>query len=295
VQYRPNGPLRTLVFTAMLGQAIAAPAADLSWGIEGGALHDSNVSRTRPNLGVLTDSALRADAWAGASFALGDRDSIFASANLRGAQYRRFSGLDVASLGGTFAYRAKLGLGAFAPRASISAFAAEENYRNDARDGRRTRFTVEAGRRLDERWDLSGGFGYERFSASNIAPRAALFSRDVFSTRARNLFARAEYAWSSRWLVYLAAAARRGDVVSSSLFDPQVFEHSGAIAPDAAFGPGYIAYRIGGRTGSATLGASFETSPQSSLNFGLTREATTITGGFDYRSTQVNLYFVYAH
>ena len=277
----------------ILGAACRADAGDLFYGVEAGLFYDNNISRAQPGADVVGDSGLSADATLGATYPIGEHDTLSLSANLRAAQFQRFHGLDVAALGGTLSYRTKFGLGPYAPRAAVNGFLAAESYGNSVRNGRRSRLSLELGRRFSAQWDVSGGFAAERFDASKVQPALLQFSRDAFSLQGRSLFTRAEYAWSERWLGYLGVSARRGDVVSSSRLDPEILEYSSAVVADPAFGPDYVAYKLAGRTNDASLGASLALSPKTSLNMSLIREIITSQGGLEYRRTQFNALFMY--
>lgn len=287
--------IRGLAAVLMLGAACRVDAGDLFYGVEAGLFSDNNVSRAPPGADVLGDSGLNADATLGATYALGEHDTLSLSGNLRAAQFQRFHALDVVALGGTLSYQTKFGLGAYAPRVSVNGFLAAESYGNSVRNGRRSRLSLELGRRLSAQWNVSGGFAADRFDASEVTPALARISRDAFSIQGRSLFARAEYAWSERWLGYVGMSTRRGDVVSSTRRDPEIFEYSSAVVGDPAFGPDYVAYKLAGRTGGASLGASLALSRQASLNIGLTREITRSEGGLEYGSTQGNALFIYTY
>lgn len=295
MQFCLEASIRKLAVATMLCAACRADAGDLFYGAEAGVFRDNNVSRAPRDGGVVRDSGLSADANFGVAYPVNDRDTLSLSATLRAAQFQRFHGLDVTALGATLAYRTKFGLGPYAPRAAVIGSLAAESYGDSARNGQRSRLSLEFGRRLSEQWDLSGGFALDRFDASNARPASPPLSGDVFSIRGHSLFARAEYALSDRWLAYAGLSARRGDVVTSSHLDPEILEYASAVAADPAFGPGYFAYRIPGGTRGMSFGASLATSPHSSLNVGFTRETTSSQGGFDYRSTLVNASFVYSY
>jgi hypothetical protein len=279
----------------MFGAACRADAGDLFYGVEAGLFYDNNVSRAQTGADVVGDSGLSADATFGAAYPIGEHDTLSLSANLRAAQFQRFHGLDVAALGGTLSYRTKFGLGPYAPRAAVNVFLAAESYGNSVRNGQRSRLSLELGRRFSAQWDVSGGFAADRFDASKVQPALPQFSRDAFSIQGRSLFARAEYAWSERWLGYLGLSARRGDVISSNRPDSEILEYSSAVVADPAFGPDYVAYKLAGRTNEASLGASLALSPKTSLNMSLIREITSSQGGLDYRSTQFNALFIYTY
>lgn len=292
-------PLAALIWglatALMLGARCRADAGDLFYGMEAGLFHDNNVSRAPPGADVVGDSGLSADGTLGAAYTIDDHGTLSLSADLRGAQFQRYHGLDVAALGGTLSYSTKFGLGPYAPRASVNGFLAAESYGNSVRNGSRSRIAFELGRRMSAQWNVSGGFAADRFDASQVQPALPRLSRDAFSIQGRSLFARAEYAWSERWLGYLGVSARRGDVVSSSRRDAEAFEYASAIVADPAFGPDYVAYKLAGRTRGVRCGASLALSPHASLNLGLTREITRTDGEIEYRSTLANALFLYTY
>jgi len=279
---------------ACLGTGAAA-AADLFYGADAGWFWDDNVTRAQARPDILADSGLTAGGSLGLVLSARERDSFAVGAELRTRQYQRFHGLDMAGLGANVSYRMKFGLGAYAPRAAVSFAAGPERYGDSLRNGWRSRLALELGRRLNDRWDISGGYSVDRFDADNVLAPLPRFSRDVYSLQGRSLFARAEYTLSERWLALLHLNFRRGDVLSSSRPSLPVFLASSDIAPDAAFGAGYFAYKLAGRTASARLGASYALSPHSSLNLDLTREVTVSEGPLGYRSTLGNATFVYSY
>ena len=279
----------------MFGAACRADAGDLFYGAEAGLFHDNNISRAASGADVVRDSGLSANATLGEAYPLGEHDTLSLSVNFRGAQFQRFHALDVATLGGTLSYRTKFGLGPYAPRVVVNGFLAAESYGNSVRNGQRSRLSLELGRRLSAQWDVSGGVAADRFDASKVQPAPPQLSSDAFSIQGRSLFVRAEYAWSERWLGYLGVSVRRGDVVSSGRPDSEIFEYSSAVVADPAFGPGYFAYKLAGRTNAASFGVSLALTPRASLDIGLSREITSSQGGIDYRSTQSDALFTYSY
>src|SRR5262249_7452489 len=147
-------------------------------------------------------------------------------------------------------YSTKFGDGPYAPKAVASLFTGAESYGNGIRNGQRSRLALELSRRLGPQWNVSGGFAADRFDADNVQPPSPGFSRDAFSIQGHSLFARAEYAWSERWLGFLDLSTRSGDVVSSSRPGQPIFRVSSAIVADPVFGAGYFAYKLFGRTNS---------------------------------------------
>jgi hypothetical protein len=280
---------------SMLAIATPAAAGDLFYGGQVGAFYDNNVSRAQAAPDIVTDAGLVANASLGLAFPVHEYDTLSLSADARAQQYQRFHGLDVGGLGFTLSYHTKFGLGAYAPRARASLFTAGEAYGDAIRNGQRSLFTLEAGKRLTSQLDISGGFSADRFDAANVLPPLPRFSRDAFSLQGHSLFAHAEYAVNDRWLALLHLNFRRGDVLSSSRPNLPVFLASSAIVADPAFDNGYFAYKLAGRTASGRLGTSFALSPHSSFNLGFTREVTRSEGPLGYRSSLGDASFVYSY
>jgi hypothetical protein len=267
---------------------------------EGGAFHDSNLSRAISADDIVGDTALNLAASGGYLFAPGDRDALALTGDLHAASFTRFHGMNSIALGGTASWTRKFGLGAFAPWARISASLDGERYGEDVRNGRRTNVALRAGERVSERLELSGGGSFERYRADNATPIPALaslgISGDAFTLIGRSLFARADYAFSDRWTAFAGVTARLGDVTASTRIGPQIFAYSNAIAPDPAFGSDYFAYRLSGTTTWDFLaGASLALGDSASANLAVARSLTYASGGIEYQSTRINASVIYSY
>ena len=256
---------------------------------EGALSHDNNLSRALSASDIVSDTALNLAASGGFQFALGERDAVALTGDLRTSQFGRFHGMNSVALGGTASWSRKLGLGPFVPRIKVSASFAGEQYGESIRNGLRSNVTLRLGQRLSERLELSGGGSFERYRADEVVDVVPGVSGDAFSLEGRNLFARADYALNDRWVGFVGVAARRGDVTASTRRDPGIFEYSNAVTRDPAFGPDYIAYRLSGTTTwDFVAGASLAISDYSSVNLAVTRVLTYASGGVEYQSTRIN-------
>ena len=270
-----------------------AAAADWVFDLDAGTIYDSNLSRGYEPAGILSDSALTVALSAGQFIAIDDRNSLTLTANLRAASFQRYHGLGSGALGATVAYRRKFGLGMYAPSIRVAATAARESYRQSVRDGQSSELSVSLNKRLSDRLELSGGGFLERFNSRNASVVSPERSGNAFDIKGRNLFARAEYALSDRWLGYAGLNLRRGGMTASAKADDEIFDISSAVTRDPAFGPDYLAYRLSGETHAGSAGVSVEINRRGSLNFGLTREITKATGGLNYRRTLANATFLF--
>lgn len=270
-------------------------AAEGIFNAEAGIVNDGNLSRALSRSDIVADTALNLSLSAGRRIPLDDRNSITVTADLRAAEFRRFHGMNSFALGGTVSYRRKFGIGPFVPWASASGSLAREAYGQNIRDGQRSIFSLEVGRRLTENLSVSGAGSFDRYDTDRVLPLVPRLSGDVFRINGRNLFARVDYLLNESWAGYAGINLRRGEVVASTRRDPVIFQHSSAVARDPAFGADYVAYKLPGETRSVLAGASWAVNPHASLNFGVTRAVTYAKAGIDYRSTQFNATLVYSH
>ncbi len=297
---RASSALALLAVCATLSGGSGDVRAEEVYSVEGGVFHDNNLSRALSASDIVGDTALTIGASGGYRFAPGDRDAVTFTADLLAAGFARFHGMNRAGLGATASWSRKFGLGAFAPWARVSASLDGERYGEDVRNGQRTNVALRAGERVSERLELSGGGSFERYRADNATPVPGLaslgISGDAFSVLGRSLFARADYALNDRWTGFAGVNARNGDVTASTRINPQIFEHSNAIAPDPAFGSDYFAYRLSGATTWDFLaGASFALGDSSSANLTVARSLTYASGGIEYQSTRINASIIFGY
>jgi hypothetical protein len=88
---------------------------------------------------------------------------------------------------------------------------------------------------------------------------------------------------------------RRGDIVSTSQREQQVFRASDAIAVDTTFGDQLFDYRLPGTTRAISATVSFALTDHSSLNASYIDESTRAAEGLNYRSHGANVSFAYRY
>ena len=145
---------RSALVVLALGTLAGLPdeaAAEETVSAEGAVSHDNNLSRALSASDIVSDTALNLAASGGFHFALGERDTVTLTGDLRASQFGRFHGMNSVALGGTVSWGRKFGLGAFVPWTRVSASFAGERYGENVRDGLRTNVTLRAGQRLSER------------------------------------------------------------------------------------------------------------------------------------------------
>lgn len=292
---RMRSALAVLALGTLTGLPAEAAAEEIV-SAEGAVSHDNNLSRALSASDIVSDTALNLAASGGFYFALGERDTVALTGDLRAAQFREFHGMNSVALGGTASWGRKFGLGAYAPWTKASASFAGERYGESVRNGLRSNVTLRAGQRLSEHLELSGGGSFERYRADDVVNVVPGISGDAFSLEGRTLFARADFVLDDRWAAFAGARARFGDVTSSTRRDPVIFEYSSAVTPDPAFGSDYVAYKLTGTTTwDFILGASLALGDYSSANLAVARAITYASGGLEYQSTRINASVIFSY
>jgi hypothetical protein len=108
------------------------------------------------------------------------------------------------------------------------------------------------------------------------------------------VFLKGSFALAEPVLLFGAAGVRRGDVVSSTRRNLQIFRESSAIANDPAFGPDFVAYRLtGARTESYSLGVSWALGRRASIDASVGADRTHARGALDYDGNVYAVTLVY--
>jgi hypothetical protein len=274
----------------MVLAAFLPSIASAQWTLDGEAarVYDTNVSRAQLESDTIRDRAWTARAALGRPFALGDWDAAVRG-EVRGARQDQYSGLNRAALGVGASARRKLGIGLTAPWIALDAAAFGDDYEEQLRDGAHGSAALSVGKRFDERLEAALVAAYDRRSQRKDLAVTPLSGRP-FALQGRSVGLRASYAIAERFLLFGSAGVRRGDVVSSTRRNPEIFRESAAIANDPALGPDFVAYRLSGaRTTSFALGLSWTLRRHWSIAGEAARDETAARGGLDYAG---NLYSI---
>jgi hypothetical protein len=274
----------------------AGPAhAEWFFDLDAGALYDDNLTRAQQAADVRGDGAATLAAAAGWYHAPSGTDGITLSLGANSEAYARFHGLNLISIGGSASYRHKFGLGRDVPWASITVSAAHDDYRGDIRDGDRLEARLEVGKRLGENFDAAVGVEIDRRFASNDRPVVPGISGKPFDLHGQSVGARAAYDVSDRLQVGARVSARRGDVVSTTRQNLDIFLASDAIAADPTFGSDFYAYRLRGTTTTAKATLSWALSDRSSLNVGYAVARTAAYDDLNYLSRLGTILLAYRY
>jgi hypothetical protein len=266
----------------VLGALPYAARSDWTLGAAAGLRHDNNVGNAQSSPDIVGDSAIDARLFVFQLFPLGESYSVTVGGELNGEVFRKLTGLNNASLDGTFALKKKWGLGAFAPWARAGVSVGRSSYDDSYRNAWHYRATLASGRRIDERWNLWVEYAFDRLAASPRMEEEPGLSGDAFSQDSHNLTANLEYSLNDRTLLALCLLARRGDVVSTTGGSAKIYYASRALADDPAFGPDAYAYKLTGTTYGFRVGINYAPTPHSLLGCGFERLDTHADGGNRY-------------
>jgi hypothetical protein len=253
-----------------------------------------NVGNARNYNDKVSDSSASATVSLLQLIPIGESYSLAAGGALSGQIYDTLTGLRNGSIDGLLSLKKKWGLGAFATwgRAGISL--GRSDYQDGYRDATLYGASLELGKRIDERWNLSAKYAYERRAATPGAVEHSGVSSDAFSQTGRSFAANAEYSLSERFSINLGSLLRHGDVVSTTpTAGYYIYLNSKAVAPDPTFGPGAYAYRLNGTTYSVRLGAGYLLTTHSLIGCGFQRLETHAQGGNNYTDSLPELTWNY--
>lgn len=223
-------------------------------------------------------------------------DGISLTLDTRAEAYRRYSGLDFLSVGGTAVYKRKFGLGANVPWMLASLSVARDDYRENVRDSNRLRVGTELGHRFSESFDGAVGIILDRRYGKSDMPEVPGYSGRVFDLQGRSAYARLGYAVNEKLLLGALMTVRRGDVESTAQQSYPIFLASDAIADDPAFrNANLYAYRLPATTYSGTVSASWALSDRSSVNFAYVDHRTRAGYGLAYNDRALTVSVAYRY
>jgi hypothetical protein len=287
-------PIRASL-SALLVFCAASHTARSDWILATSAAlnHDNNVGNAGSSASVVADSRADASLSLLRQMAFGEGLTLAAGGDLSGQLYDHLSGLNNASVDGMLSLKKKWGLGALAPWSRVGVSIGRVDYDDRYRDATLYSVSLEAGKRLDERWNLWAKYAYERRRAAPAESDIYGVSSDVFSQRGRSFKLGAQYALTERMSLSFGALLRHGDVISTTEPEADIFANSKAVAPDPTFGPDAYAYRLEGTTFGARLGFEYSLSTHSLIGFGFQRLDTHARGGNNYGDSMPELTWNY--
>ncbi len=280
---------------ALVSGWCTALRAEWLFDVDAGARYDSNLTAAQQPADVRADAAATLFASGGYFFALTGSDGLTIDLTTAADAWSRFYGVNQVAFGGALSYKHKFGVGYDVPWLSLAFSGSHIDSRSAIRQGDAFLARAEAGQRFNEALSASLGFVYDRRLAANDLPVVPGISGKVFDLRGKSGFVRGGYAVSDTVELGANFTVRRGDVVSTTRQNLEIFLASDAIAADPAFGNDFFAYRLRGTTKTAGLSSSWAVSDHSSLNLAFSDERTRAYEGLDYRGWVGKLSFAYRY
>ena len=206
---------------------------------------DDNITRSADASSRLGDRVHAVSLSRHATIALTEHVQGVVDGFLSAEKFARYERLDRVTGGATGQLQYRASAAFSAPTFALLASLQRDQYRSQQRTG--TRFVVGASARQSwtDRIDAFAAVGWSRRDAAD----------PVFDQRERSVRAHLDYSAGQLGTLYAGAEHRRGDVITTAHgYEAEYAAGARADGPDAAFGPGYHAYRLDGRTNILTVG-----------------------------------------
>jgi hypothetical protein len=286
---------RPLVAFALLAVANAAFAQSFA-DVQAELSYQENFTRSERAIDAREDMALSTMVTAGTRLQPGDYTSLTIAGTLSRTQYRQYTGLSSweAGLGLTGAH--KFGIGERQPTLSIELGLARNEYNMPVRDAWIYRAALGLQKRLTDTLDVRGGIRYEVRDADHDIPRVIpSFPRpgNSWDVDSRTAFITAEQDLGPATWLAATYQFQQGDVVSTAIPYPKIFNTATAITLDPLFGPLAVAYRIPARTHILALEINRAIFASSTLYLGYEYQKTHGRNGVDYDSSVLRSGFIF--
>jgi hypothetical protein len=248
-------------------------------------VHNDNVTRSERDSDAREDTALALTASAGVHIQPGDYTGLTFTGAVNRTQYRRYSGLSSYEAGFGVDVSHKFGLGDRRPLLNIDVGVARNEYNIGVRDAWVYRAGIGLRKRVTDVLSLSSGLRYEKRDGDHDVPRnipAMPRSGSSWDIAARVFFVTAELDIGAATWASATYQVQGGDVVSTALSYPKIFDTATAITLDPLFGAATVAYRIPAVTHTVALDLNRAVFDTSTLYVGAELQDTRGKNGIDY-------------
>ena len=279
-----------LLFCPMAGGA--------EWGFDAniGIDHSDNVSNAIIAADKKSDSAATMSLAGVLHQQLGDNTGLGLSLIAESVGYFQYSGLDNIGVGARAQLRHKFGLGADAPWAAFALRALHRDYHYDYRDGWQYDAGLTAGRRIGERWEVSGSAQYDRYEADNLQPAVLPgVSSAAYDVAGWTFGVQTAFLLTEVDTLSISCSRRHGTVTAVTPPDLEILEYSSAVARDPVFGGNPIAYRLVADADTLSINWSRAIGHYSSVNLGYAYRRTQGDEALDaYTANMINFSVSYS-
>ncbi len=259
-------------------------------------LHNDNLTRSERDSDAKEDTALALEARAGVHLQPGDYTGLTFTGTLNRTQYRRYAGLSSSEIGVGLAASHKFGIGERQPVLGIDLGVARNEYNLGMRDAWIYRAGIGLQKRLTDSFHLSAGLRYEKRAGDHDVPRnIPVFPRSGASWdgASRSVFVTLEHDLGPATWISATWQVQDGDVTSTAISYPKIFNTATAITLDPLFGPLTVAYRIPALTHSLAFDLNRAVLFSSTLYVGIEYQDTHGKNGIDYDAGLIRSGFIY--
>jgi hypothetical protein len=295
--YKPrhawNKPFIACTLLASANVAFAQSFADL----QAELLYHDNITRSERAIDAREDTALSATLTAGTRLQAGDYTGLTFSGSVNRTQYRRYTGLSSWEAGVGLVLSHKFGIGDRRPTLGVELGLARNEYNLPVRDAWIYRAGLVLQKRVTDTLNLRGGVRFEKRDADHDVPRVIpVFPRpgNAWDVSSRNLFVTAEQDVGAATWISATYRFQDGDLVSTAISYPKIFNTATAITADPLFGPFTVAYRIPARTHILALDLNRAVFDAGTLYVGYEYQQTHGRNGIDYDSSVLHSGFIYS-
>ncbi len=213
--------------------------------------------------------------------------SILLSGHLGVQQFNHSGGLDRRSLGGSVSYIQRMGMGAYAPRFSISMRADYRDFDSDIRDGWLYRTGINLEKRFTPALHARVGFTHEKRTAEkqNATPYVHTISGDVFNQSNNEFSAAIDYTLINNSMLSARYTYRDGEIDASTNPGSAFFAFSKAIAQDHQLCDScqkYVVYLINAASHGFVIDWNWPLGNDSSVSASIERRITDTDGNNTY-------------
>jgi hypothetical protein len=285
--------LATVMLLAFCAQSHAQTFADVQVEL----LSHDNLTRSERDSDAREDTALLLAGTAGIHLQPGDYTGLTLTGALNRTQYRRYTGLSSWEAGLGLDLSHKFGIGDRQPALSVELGIARNEYNRSLRDAWIYRAGLALQKRLTATLNLGGGLRYEKRDADHNVPRVIPVRPrpgNSWDVSARSFFVTAEQDLGATLWLSAGYTFQDGDVVSTAVSYPKIFNAATAITLDPLFGPATVAYRIPARTHILALDLNRAVFEAGTLYLGLEYQDTHGDSDIDYTSSVLRAGFIHS-
>jgi hypothetical protein len=255
---------------------------------------NDNVSNAVSDNDIFNDQFYAVDFNAGKLWVPQTGRSLLWRAHTGVQRFQDSEGLDNVRLGTSLSYIHRLGLGAYAPRLTVSARADYRDFETDLRDGWLYQVNTSIQKRFTPSMHANISISHEKRTADREKAIAytAFATGDVFNQTNNEIKASLDYVLENNSMLTIGYRYRHGEIDASTNPGSEFFSVSKAIAQDNAlcnFCWNYVAYLVNASSHSIMLDWNWPLGRDMSASANLERRVADTDGDNTYTTNIVSV------